>query len=53
MKTTYKILKTKYFKKFIQDCSEEAWQKYLDTIDKEIDFIKEWEKSIEERNKSK
>ena len=53
MKTTYKILETKYFKKFIQDCSEDAWQKYLDAIDKEIDFIKEWERSIEDRNKSK
>lgn len=47
------ILETDYFKQYIQDCSEEAWQKYLDTIDKEIDFLKEWERSIEERNKSK
>jgi hypothetical protein len=49
----HKILETKYFKKFIQDYSKEAWQKYLDAIDKEIEFLKEWERSIEERNKSK
>ena len=47
----YKLSETKYFKQYIQDCSEEAWQKYLDTIDKEINFIKEWERSIEDRNK--
>ena len=46
-------LRTDYFKQYIQDCSEEAWQKYLDAIDKEIKFIKEWERSIEDRNKSK
>ena len=46
-------LRTDYFKQYIQDCSEEAWQKYLDVIDKEITFIKEWERSIEDRNKSK
>ena len=46
-------LETDYFKQYIQDCPEEAWQKYLDAIDIEIDFIKEWEKSIEDRNKSK
>lgn len=34
-------LRTDYFKQYIQDCSEEAWQKYLDAIDKEIEFIKE------------
>ena len=45
------ILEDKYFKQYIQECSKEAWQKYLDTIDKEIDFIKEWERSIENRNK--
>jgi len=42
-----------YFKQFAQTCSEEAWQKYLDTIDKEINFIKEWERSIKDRNRSK
>lgn len=42
-----------YLKQYSQTCSEEAWQKYLDTIDKEISFLKEWERSIEERNKSK
>lgn len=48
----HKILDTKYLKQYIQqDCSEEAWQKYLDTIDKEINFIKEWKRSIEDRNK--
>ena len=47
----HKILETKYFNQYIQDCSKEAWQKYLDTIDKEINFIKEWERSIEDRNK--
>lgn len=47
----HNISETKYFKQYMQDCSKEAWQKYLDTIDKEINFIKEWERSIEDRNK--
>jgi hypothetical protein len=46
-------IETDYFKQYTQYCSEEAWQEYLDAIDKEIDFLKEWERSIEERNKSK
>lgn len=51
--TKHIILETNYFKQYMQDGLNEAWQKYLDTIDKEIKFIKEWERSIEERNKSK
>ena len=47
----HKILKTEYLKQYIHTCSKEAWQKYLDAIDKEINFIKEWERSIEDRNK--
>ena len=49
----HKISETMHPKQYIQDCLAEAWQKYLDAIDKEIDFIKEWEKDIEDRNKSK
>lgn len=47
----HKISEAEHFKQYIQECSKEAWQKYLDTIDKEIDFIKEWERSIKNRNK--
>ena len=49
----HKISETKYFKQYNQDTLKESWQKYLDSIDKEIKFIKEWERSIEDRNKSK
>ena len=51
--SNHKISETEYFKQYIHACSEEAWQKYLDAIDKEINFLKEWERSIEDRNKSK
>lgn len=47
----HKISETTHSKQYIQECLAEAWQNYLDTIDKEIDFIKEWERSIENRNK--
>ena len=49
----HKISETKHFKQYVQDGLKESWQKYLDAIDKEINFIKEWERSIEDRNKSK
>lgn len=49
--TKHKISETDYFKQYIQDCLKEDYQKYLDAIDKEINFIKEWERSIEDRNK--
>ena len=49
----HKISETEYFKQYTQDTLKESWQKYLDDIDKEINFIKEWERSIEDRNKSK
>ena len=45
----HKISETEYFKQYNQDTLKESWQKYLDAID----FIKEWERSIEDRNKSK
>lgn len=44
----HNISETNYFKQFIQDCSKEAWEKYLDTIDNEINFIKEWERVSQE-----
>ena len=53
MSITKHKFETSFFKQYAQECSKEAWQKYLDTIDKEINFIKEWERSIENRNKSK
>ena len=53
MSITKHKLETKYFKQCMHAYSKEAWQKYLDVIDKEIDFLKEWERSIEERNKNK
>ena len=46
-------LETEYFRQYIHASLKESWQKYLDTIDKEINFIKDWEKSIADRNKSK
>ena len=53
MSITKHKFETSFLKQYTQYCSKEAWQKYLDTIDKEIKFIKEWERSIEDRNKSK
>lgn len=47
----FNILETNYFKQYIQDSLKESWHKYLDTIDKEINFIKEWERSIKDGNK--
>lgn len=43
----FKIFESNYFKQYSQDTLKESWQKYLDAID----FIKEWERSIEDRNK--
>lgn len=47
----FKIFESNYFKQYSQDTLKESWQKYLDAIDKEINFIKERERSIEDRNK--
>ena len=47
----HNILESNHFKQYMYDGLKEAWQKYLDAIDKEINFIKEWEKIIEDRNK--
>ena len=47
----HKISETEYFKQYKQDTLKKSWHKYLDAIDKEINFIKEWERSIEDRNK--
>ena len=44
----HKISETKYFKQYIQECSDDAWQKYLDAIDNEINAIKEWERVSQE-----
>ena len=49
----HKISETEYFKQYTKDTLKESWQKYLNAIDKEINFSKEWERSIEDRNKSK
>lgn len=47
------LIPSTYFMAHSKYMSEEQWQKYLEEIDKEIHWLKEWEKDIDNRHKDK